>query len=48
MEIPNNCRECECDNTCTGAHYGSLGCKYKDEIVERILNDERRADNESD
>lgn len=48
MEIPNNCRECEFDKICTGAHYGSLGCKYKDEIIESILSGERRADNESD
>ena len=35
MEIPNNCRECECDKTCKGAHYGSLGCKYKEQIAEK-------------
>lgn len=45
MEIPNNCRECEYDNNCTGAHYGSLGCKHKDEIAERARKEQA---NESD
>lgn len=34
MNIPNNCRECDCDKTCSCAHYGSLHCKYADEINE--------------
>lgn len=46
MEIPNNCRECECDKTCSGAHYGSLGCKYKDEINEIRLGGEKEQRNE--
>lgn len=33
MDIPKNCTECPHYKTCDNACYGSLNCKYKEEIV---------------
>lgn len=39
--IPNNCTECEATKTCQ-RYYGARGCKYEKEIVEVILEREKK------
>ena len=39
MSIPNNCRECEFNNVCDRAYYGSSNCKHADEINRRAVNE---------
>lgn len=33
MNVPNNCTECPYYKICDNACYGSLNCKYREEIV---------------
>lgn len=33
--MPENCNECKWTKMCNAAHYGSLGCKHRDEITKK-------------
>ena len=38
-DIPKNCAECPCINTCPAPHYGGSRCKYEEMInILRIGN----------